>query len=295
MEEYQYIGEIQFEQKSRVEQIRCAFYHELSSHAFASLYLWKNYMGLKLYLGENFFTVKCDSRGKNVWFFPCGEEDKKRKFLERHLDEEGFSLCYLRDEDKVFLEQFFPGYFQIDLEEGASEYLYDRGEYETISGGKFSNMRKQIKRLQKEHKIEVQKLCEENIDLAREILYRDMQAPGKMHSSVIKIVDVVEDALQNRNELELDGILVFVDCLAQSLVLGFPLTRDTVDGCLECSNTTVRGLSYFAKRAFFLSSEKQYRYMNAEEDLGLPGLRMAKRKMAPVCQNIVWNACNIRR
>ncbi len=295
MNEYQYIGEIQFEQKSRVEQIRNVFSHELSSHAFASLYLWKNYMDLKLYLGENFFTVKCDGRGKNVWFFPCGDDEKKIKFLEQHLEEEGFSLCYLREKDKVFLEQFFPARFQIDLEEEASEYLYDREEYEAISGGKFSNMRKQIRRLKKEHTIEVEKLCEENIGIAWEILHGGIYVPGGRKSSVRKVMDVAEDALQNRKELDLDGILVFVDCLAQSLVLGFPLTKDTVDGCMECSNTAVRGLSYFAKRAFFLSSEEQYRYMNAEEDLGLPGLRMAKRNMAPVCQNTVWNAVNIRR
>lgn len=292
--EYQYIGEIQLGLKGRVEQLRYESLHELSSHAFNSLYLWRKHMGLTLYLAKDFFTVKCDVRGKNAWFFPCGNEEGKRAFVQQHLGEEDFFLCYLREADKEFLEQFFPGRFWMKLADEAFEYLYDRREYEAISGGRFSNMRKQIRRLEKEHNIRVERLCGENISFAWEILKGGPHIPDGMHSSMLKITDVAGDALRNRKELGIDGILVFVDQLAQSFALGFPLTEDTVDGCIECSNTAVHGLSYFAKREFFLSCKDQYLCMNAEEDLGISGLRMAKRHMAPICQNIVWNAVSIR-
>lgn len=288
--EYHYIGEIRPGLRERVERLRYASLHELSSHAFSSLYLWRKHMGLTLYLAEDFFTVKCDVRGKNTWFFPCGSEAGKRAFVERHLGEEDFSLCYLREADQGFLERLFPGRFWIRPEEEASEYLYDRREYETISGGRFSNMRKQIRRLEREHSLKVERLCGENIGAARAILEGGLHIPEGMHSSMLRITDVAADALTNRRELGIDGILVFVDQLAQSFALGFPLTGDTVDGCIECSNTAVHGLSYFTKREFFLSCGDQYRYMNAEEDLGIPGLRMAKRHMAPVRLNMVWKA-----
>lgn len=293
MEGYSYIGDIQLEQKRQVEQIRYMFSHELSSHAFTSLFLWKKHLGLTLYLADQFFVVKCNTRGKNTWFFPCGNDNMKKMFISQHIKEDDFSLCYLEDRDKAFLEQHYPGCFSISEEESSSEYLYDREAYETIQGRKFSNMRKQINRLHKEHKLEIEALCDENINIAWKILHAGFSESDTAEIFMPKAADVMEEALQYRKELELFGILVFVDDTAQSMVLGFPLTEDTLDGCIEYSNTSLHGLSYFSKRAWFLFSGKQYRYMNAEEDLGLPGLRMAKRHMAPIRQNRIWQAAKI--
>lgn len=291
MEQYDYIGTIQFKQKRQIEQIREAFAHKLSSHAFASLYFWEKHLGLTLYLAEHFFTVKCSMRGENTWFFPCGDGESKKMFIMQHLQETDFSLCYLRDEDKAFLEKYYPKYFEIREEENAYEYIYGRDEYETICGGRFSNMRKQVNRLQKEHKVEAIKLSDENITMAWELLnFGFPKSDASSRHTMPLVAELAKKALLYRKELEIFGILVFVDHIAQSLLLGFPLTKDTVDGCIEYSNTSIHGLSYFGKRAFFLNSDEQYRYMNAEEDLGLPGLRMAKRHMAPICQNRVWNA-----
>lgn len=286
MESYCYTGEILLEHRIPIEQIRRLLSHKLSSHAFASLYLWRNYLGLKLCLGDAFFTAKTKIHGENAWLFPCGEEKEKERFIEMRLEEDDFFLCYLGEEDKIFLETRFPGRFRIWEEEASAEYLYDRKEYETISGGRFSNMRKQIRHLQKEHALEIRRLGDENLNLAWEML----------HESVweTKALDVAKDALAHRKELDISGILTFVDGKARSLVMGFPLTHDTLDGCLDCSDTSVRGLSYYGKREFFLASKAQYRYLNAEEDLGIPGLRMMKRHMSPVGKNRTWNAKNIR-
>lgn len=293
MEGCSYIGDIRLEQKRQVEQIRYMFSHELSSHAFASLFLWKKHLGLTLYLADQFFVVKCNIRGENTWFFPCGNDDMKKMFISRHIKEDDFSLCYLEDRDKAFLERYYPGCFFVSEEESSSEYLYDREAYETIRGRKFSNMRKQINRLQKEHKIEIKALCDENINIAWKILHAGFSESDTAEIFMPKAADVIEEALQYRKELELFGILVFVDDTAQSMVMGFPLTEDTLDGCIEYSNTSLHGLSYLSKRAWFLFSGEQYRYMNAEEDLGLPGLRMAKRHMAPIRQNRIWQAAKI--
>lgn len=290
MEEVSYIGTIRFEQKDQIEKIRSAYSHELSSHAFVSLYLWQKALGLTLHLSERFFTAKCSARGKNVWFFPCGDDSLKKKFITQHIQEEDFSLCYLGDRDKVFLETYYEGCFEISEEDSSSEYIYDRKEYETICGGRFSNMRKQINRLKKEHKVEVEELCDENRKLIMPILENGFSGSNKEEKDMPKSAHAAKQVLRYWKELGVFGLLVFVDDTVQSLALGFPLTEDTIDGCIECSNMSIHGLSYFSKRALFLSSNEQYRYMNAEEDLGLPGLRMVKRHMAPIRQNRIFYA-----
>lgn len=282
--------EITLAHRQAVEKLRQTYGHELSSHAFASLFLWRKHMGLSLHLAESFFTVKCLGRGKNAWFFPCGDSAKKRDFIAWHLEEDDFSLCYLRDEDKAFLEECFPDRFAINEDEGASEYIYERESLEKMSGGQTASMRKQINRLQKEHELEVQMLSGETVELAWKALREGYGGTGAAGRSAPKVPDVPFEVLAFRRELGIFGVLVFVDRVMQGMALGFSLTEDTVDGCMEYANPSFRGLSYFSKRAFLLYSDRRYQYLNAEEDLGLQGLRMAKRHMGPIRQNAVWTA-----
>lgn len=113
-----YVGEITFEQKESIEKIRKKYGHILSSHAFASLWIWKEKMGLTVHTEEDFFAVKSTLYGKNAWFFPCGAEEKKKAFLKKQMEEaENFSLYYMREEDRMFLEEEYPGCFCIEKAE----------------------------------------------------------------------------------------------------------------------------------------------------------------------------------
>ncbi len=64
-----------------VEGLRKKYKHMLSSHAFDSLYLWREQMALSLSLEEDLFSVRYGIGGENAWFFPCGNETSVRRFL----------------------------------------------------------------------------------------------------------------------------------------------------------------------------------------------------------------------
>ena len=57
--------------KKAIEALRQRAGHILSSHAFASLYLWREEMGLSLLLTPDMFTVRCGWKGKNWCPWPC--------------------------------------------------------------------------------------------------------------------------------------------------------------------------------------------------------------------------------
>lgn len=60
------IRKIDFAHKEIIEKIRSEHGHILSSHAFASLYLWQYAMGLSLTCGKEFFAVQCDGDASNT-------------------------------------------------------------------------------------------------------------------------------------------------------------------------------------------------------------------------------------
>ena len=72
---------ITLKEKPAVEGLRVRYGHSLASHAFASLYLWREQMGLSLLLTPDMFTARCLWQGENAWFFPCGGERAVADFV----------------------------------------------------------------------------------------------------------------------------------------------------------------------------------------------------------------------
>lgn len=285
-----YEGEISFLHKERIEEIRCRNGHVLSSHAFPSLWLWRKQMGLRLYLEEELFSVKAEKYGKNTWFFPCGSEERKQTFIRNHQREEDFVLCYLGEEDRQFLERNFRAAFEFSPAPDASEYIYDRREMEDLAGGRYSNMRKQIHKLLKRYQMRVEKISSHNLKDAMKLLCRGSVSVHKPGYHFLRDEGIAEEALQNRSMLGLFGIVVYLDGEPKSFAMGFGITQDTVDGCIERHGGEISGISYLTQREFFLSAPEQYRFMNGEEDMGLPGLRTMKHHMVPARKNEIWEA-----
>ena len=129
---------IDFVHKEMIEKIRSEHGHILSSHAFASLYLWQHAMGLSLICNEDFFAVHCGGRASNTWFFPCGDERKTHDFIVGRMSEKPFSLRYLRECDVRWLEDNFPGKWRFGRDESSDEYICDISEYISLAGSKFS-------------------------------------------------------------------------------------------------------------------------------------------------------------
>ncbi len=105
------LEQITWEQEEKVQRLRKKYNHETASHAFQSLYLWAPAMGLSIELEEDFFAVKAEKRGVNTWFFPCGSQEAKKAFLERHIGEENFTVCYAREGKCSLCHGAFSGIF----------------------------------------------------------------------------------------------------------------------------------------------------------------------------------------
>ena len=281
--------------REKVERLRYKYGHELSSHAFDSVYLWRREMKLSLYLGEEMFTVKCGWKGDNAWFFPCGSREEITDFLEGHREEPDFSLCYVREKDMLFLEEAFPGRFTFRRDDASSEYIYDKEEHKTLAGKKYANIRTQLHKVEREHTLRTEEISPDNIGTAMKILNN---WKGKEHSeSILPIKDtqVDREALRQWEELGMAGILVYMDGGPYAVTAGYPLTEDTYDLFLAKEIGHMQGISYYAKREFFLSLPGQYQYINIEEDLGIEGLRRMKKLLGPVRMNDIWEAERCRK
>ena len=90
-----------------------------------------------------------------------------------------------------------------------------------------------------------------------------------------------ETLLQNIRELGLTGVLVTEGTAPVAVAAGYPLTDSVFDLCVCQQITPAREISTFARHALFQSLGEEIREINAEEDLGIEGLRGLKEEMRP--------------
>lgn len=284
------LSTIELEHGFLVEQIRQTYHHELSSHAFTNLFLWREQMKLRIRLQNDHYVVKMDSEGPNTWFFPCGNPDGIQTFVENQMREPNFSMVYLREQDKTWLETQFPDEFDFSRMPDSDEYIFERTALEQRMGSSYANLRNQMNGLFREHEMICKPYTEKEEGLVWNFIRQPFKKKHKQGYLALDDSNIPQTAMTFRHELGLQLVTVWADGILSGVTMGFPLTQDTMDGCIERHNSHIHGLSYLTQMALLLQAAPSYRYMNAEEDLGLPGLRMMKRHMNPCCMNYIWRA-----
>lgn len=266
--------------KPRIDALRARYGHTAASHAFASLFVWREDMGLSVHLEEDLFAVQCLWRGANAWFFPVGGPDAVRGFLTRALRGPELRLYYVREEDKVLLEREFPGRFRFTLRPGDGEYLYDRAGQNDLTGGRFVRVRNDLHRIQRGRALRWAPIGPENLDAARQVCrdwaHRLPSPEGLRDDAACALL------LDHWEALDARGGLVCVDGVPRSVTAGYPLSGDTFDLSLSKQNARLSGLSVYSRWMLIRSLPERYTLLNGEEDLGLEGLQRMKLLMRPV-------------
>lgn len=279
---------VSLEHKQKVEELRRKYGHILSSHAFDSLYLWRKNMGIQLWIEDDLFSAKCTFKGENAWMFPCGNEADKKRFIEERKNTPDFKLCYMGETDTAFLEREFPGVFCVGRDKNSDEYIYSIEEHRALKGKNYANVRTQYNKIQREHFLETRFINKDNLELALSVLEECEQK--KQNEMPLIDAGVAKETLMLKQELEVRGMLTYVDGQPMAVCAGFPLTEDTFDVCLAKSIGTLNGLGYYSKREFFISLPDHFKYINLEEDLGAKGLATMKNILYPVKKNKIWEA-----
>ncbi len=264
-----------------IQAIRRSCGHESASHSFASLFLWQEDMALSVCLREKAYAVQCGYRGEDCWFFPCGDVEACIELAEDIIAKTPHArFLYLRREDAKLLEDRFPGRFDLTPTEDASEYLYDRNEYTAMSGSKYEHIRWCINHLKNHCSPRVETLNSSNLHVARDMLDRWEPCSETEYFATDHATSKL--MLNNMEVLDMMGIIVYVNDEAAALAAGFPLSDRVYDIAFSKALERERGMQFFVRRALIELLPEQYKIINGEEDLGIPGLRKSKIQENPI-------------
>ncbi len=268
------LAEITLELKEKINTIRKNFSHETASHAFASLFIWRKDMGLKVLFEEDFFVVRSELFGENTWFFPCGESSKIIKFIE-NVPKENLKFIYVREEDLKFLDGF-----EILEIENDFEYVYDSTEQVELVGRKFNKLRNKLHQVERVGELDFVEINDSNIDIAIQICEKSPESIPTADGLQDKFA--VDFMLGNFKELGVVGTITYLDGNPCSVTAGYPLSDSVFDMSLSKETERISGLSVYSKKSLISILKDKYSRINAEEDLGIPGIRQLKEIMRPI-------------
>ena len=275
---------IDISQMERVEAIRSASGNTLYFYSFASLFVWQEHEDYSICFSEEAYLVKHGVRGDNVYMFPCGTKSGKKQLIDALMKSGTPAFSCLSDDDKLFLENEYPGRFTFSTCRDDYPYLYDKNEQIALSGKEFKNLRHQIHVGQSAAKEwSSEPLTADNTDRVQKITLKWAECHTVEDSTD---VTAIEAALDNFESLNLWGVLFKADGKDIAFVLGTYVTHEIFDICF-CKVLDKRCDCYI-KWAFYSALPEEVKTVDSEEDMGIEGLRTHKLLRRPKELVRIW-------
>lgn len=246
----------------------------------ASLYLWQREMQLTVTERPGLFAVQLGWRGADAWSFPCGEDRAVAAFLRELTARPGVRLCYGTARQVAQVERLLPGAFAFARAPADDEYLYDPAQQLALQGRAFRHQRNALHRVQALGTVQCKALDRRTLASARELVDAWCRQPHRAVGGLLG-GDAAHRLLDAFDRLQGKGVVVVVQDRPAALAAGYPLTEDCFDLALCIQPGPGSDLAVLARHSFFALLAGRWRTVNAEEDLGLPGLRTLKQEMAP--------------
>ena len=251
--------------------------------------LWSEFYDTGFVIVEDMLSYCKLVDGKPVAFtFPIGKHDPRKAFdkLCEELETAGLPPTFYLVHPEMFerIDEWYPEKFQIEYGRDEADYLYEYKTLSELKGKKLHGKRNHINRFEENYPdYQYEIIDASNYKECIEMAYnweRENNVDGSEDKRYER--DIIKKALENMDVLKLIGGLIRVDGKVIAFTLGEPINDVCFVVHFEKAYADIQGAYPMINREFVRRQLKGYKYINREEDLGIPGLRHAKTSYQPV-------------
>lgn len=256
--------------------------------SFANLFLWGRQ---KIAFLHDHAVLFSQFDRRSVYPYPVGRGDK-RKVLDALIAdarERGIPcrITGLGETAKRTIEELYPGKFRFHCDEGSFDYVYAIDDLADLAGKKYHAKRNHLNRFEEAHPdYRVEAIDRDNIGAAEQMVakwYRTRLAENPNGDYQMEQA-ALDRAFRHYEELGLEGLMLLDGDEVLAVTIGSFMSEDTVDVQFEKARSDVQGAYAAINCSFARYIREKYpnvRYLDREEDMGLEGLRKAKRSYHP--------------
>lgn len=168
------------------------------------------------------------------------------------------------------------------------DYIYQTQILADLKGKKFDGKRNHIKRFKKHYPdYEFIPLTPKHKEEALNLYENWFKGKGSFTPETKSLAyrsqrGALEEALINYEKLNLSGGAIFVKNALKGFIIGSPLNPETISVHFQYGHPEMPGIFQALLWEAANKTFSSYKYMNLEQDLGLPGLRKAKLSYYPL-------------
>lgn len=252
------------------------------------MYVWKERYGFRLFqTSDSSFVYSSEDDTFMVPFPNLTREalGKMKSISQRPV------LVRVTEENKNYISENFKDKFEFHEDEGSFDYIYDIEKMATLSGKKLAKKRNHLNGFINSYEDwHTEEIGFDNLLRCRNFLklwYADRleNSEPEGRDSLLAEKKSIFDVLENFDGIMGDGIVLYVGKKPVALTIGQRISEHTYDVVFEKADDFYKGAYNMINREFaryIMEKYPQVKYLNRENDLGLEGLRKAKKSYRPV-------------
>jgi len=267
----------------------------ISEFTFTNLFAWRHAYQFSISHLDDFLLVVSLKNDAFQLFDPLGPLKEKRGVIQKcfALGKE-WPVKFIRlPQGVIDLFKEEPS-FKIQEDRDNFDYVYSTEDLINLKGQDFDAKRNFIKRFKKEFTFDYKILTADNI---KDCLFFEEEwclAKDCQHTEgLTKEKEALQEMLTHFQALSVRGAMIEVNGKVEAVTLGEPLNREAFVIHIEKANGAFVGIYQTINQAFCAREAEGFKYINREQDLGVPGLRKSKESYHP-CHMIKKYSLSVR-
>lgn len=257
-------------------------------YSFANLFMW----GKQRYaVVNNHIVLFSQYYKRSVYLFPVGAGDKKAVLdavmadaRERGLE---YRITGITESDKELMESLYPDKFEYHRDRDFFDYVYAVEDLTQLKGRKYHGKKNHFNKFLAMHPdYKTETINDKNISKVQDMVerwYKD-RIEELPDSDLTMEQKAIGKAFKNYKDLGMEGIILTDNNEVLAMTMGSPLSHNTFDVNFEKALSGVDGAYAAINREFAVyitETRPEIEFLNREDDMGLEGLRKAKKSYHP--------------
>jgi hypothetical protein len=255
-----------------------------SDYLFTTIISWMNYAKYHYTIYKDNLVIYTDMEDKIRVRPPIGKRKKEIFDDIIHLTKKNdsvFSISAIDSKTKKWLEKIYPKLVFISHRD-YFDYVYLTSDLADLEGSKYSKVRNRLNKFKRKYEYQTEIISEENIELVKNFLkrwclWKDCESDPLLENEKKAInfsmnnyfiLDLKGLVLKIKNEIE--AISIYEKMNDNTAVIHYEKASPYYDEIYKAINNETAKLL-----------RNKYKYINRESDMGLSGLRKAKKSYKP--------------
>ncbi len=182
---------------------------------------------------------------------------------------------------KKRMEKTFPK-FSFSSHRDYFDYVYLSSDLAALSGSKYSKIRNRLNKFNRNYSYTAEPLREENADETKHFLHRWCLWKGCSSDELLRHEKkAVFYSIDHFFELGLSGVVLRIDDKIEAVAVFERMNEDTAVVHYEKASPYFDGIYKAINKETAERVRNDFRFINRQEDMGVPGLRKAKQSYRP--------------